>query len=110
MHCAEGSAMLPLMLRLYLGRLGDAGAPLQPRIKSEIERHLAYLDGLLEGRDWFVGDELGAADIQLSFAIQAGRALHGLAEFKNLERFADRIRERPAYQKALARGGAYAFG
>ncbi len=110
MHYAEGSVMLPLMLRLYTGRLGDAGAPLHPRIQSEIERHLGYLDGLLEGRDWFVGDELGAADIQLSFAIQAARGLHGLDAFPNLARFADRIRERPAYQRAIARGGEYAFG
>ena len=45
LHYAEGSAMLPLMLNLYVGRLGDAGAPLKPRIESEIANHLGYIDG-----------------------------------------------------------------
>lgn len=110
MHYAEGSAMLPVMLKLYTGRLGDGGAPLQPRIHSEIERHFGYLDGLLEGRDWFVGDDITAADVQLSFPIQAARALHGLDAFPNLGRFLDRVQQRPAYRKAIQRGGAYAFG
>jgi glutathione S-transferase len=110
MHYAEGSAMLPLMLRLYTGRLGDAAAPLQPRIESEIERHLGYLDRLLEGRSWFLGDELRAADVQLSFVIQAGGMLYGLEKFPNLARFREQIAKRPAYQKAIERGGAYAFG
>jgi glutathione S-transferase len=110
MHYAEGSAMLPLMLRLYTGRLGEAAAPLGPRIESEIERHLGYLDGLLEGRTWFLGDELSAVDVQLSFVIQAAGMLHGLDEFPNLARFKEQIAKRPAYQKAIERGGAYAFG
>jgi glutathione S-transferase len=110
MHYAEGSAMLPLMLRLYTSRLGDAAAPLAPRIASELDNHLGYLDGELAGRDWFVGDELSAADVQLSFAIQAGRMLHGLQKFPNLTRFLDRIHARPAYRRALERGGPYAFG
>jgi glutathione S-transferase len=110
MHYAEGSAMLPLMLKLYTGRLGDAAAPLVPRIESEIERHIGYLDSLLEGRTWFVGDELSAVDIQLSFAVQAARMLYGLEKFPNLARYLDRIQARPAYQKAVERGGAYAFG
>lgn len=110
MHYAEGSAMLPLMLKLYVGRLGAAGAPLQPRIESEIERHIGYLDGLLQGRNWFVGDELSAADVQLSFVIQAARMLYGLEKFPDLARFLQQIAKRPAYQKAIERGGAYAFG
>jgi glutathione S-transferase len=110
MHYAEGSAMLPLIMQLYLSRLGDAGAPLRPRVVGEIENHLGYLDAELAGRDWFVGDELSAADIQLSFAIQAGRLLHGLEKFPNLARFLDRIHARPAYRRALERGGPYAFG
>jgi glutathione S-transferase len=110
MHYAEGSAMLPLMLRLYTGRLGEAAAPLAPRIDSEIQRHIGYLESLLDGRDWFVGDELGAADIQLSFAVQAARMLYGLDDFPNLAGYLDRIQARPAYQRAIERGGAYAFG
>jgi glutathione S-transferase len=109
MHYAEGSAMLPLMLKLYLGRLGDAGAPLQPRVTSEIENHFGWLEAGLGDADWFVGGKLSAADIQLSFAIQALRMLHGLEKFTNLARFLERLKARPAYQRALERGGPYAF-
>jgi glutathione S-transferase len=110
MHYAEGSAMLPLIMQLYLSRLGDAGAPLRPRVEGEIENHLGYLDAELAGRDWFVGDEISAADIQLSFAVQAGKLLYGLQKFPNLARFLDRIHARPAYRRALERGGRYDFG
>jgi glutathione S-transferase len=110
LHYAEGSAMLPLMLKLYLGRLGEAGAPLQPRVTSEIENHFGWLDRELGDADWFVGGEFSAADIQLSFAIQAARLLHGLEKLTSLARFLERAQARPAYQRALERGGPYAFG
>jgi glutathione S-transferase len=110
LHYAEGSAMLPVMLKLYTSRLGEAGAPLQPRITSEIENHFGWLDAELGGKDFFVGAELTAADINLSFAIQAARLLHGLQSFPNLARFLERVQARPAYQRALQRGGPYAFG
>src|SRR5262245_21604962 len=67
LHFADGSAMLPLMLKLYVSRLGDAGAPLWPRIESEISNHLGYLDRSLQGRDWLLGDTFSGADIQMSF-------------------------------------------
>jgi glutathione S-transferase len=110
MHYAEGSAMLPVMLKLYLSRIGDAGAPLAPRVTSEIENHFGYLDRELGLSDWFVGKELSAADINLSFPIQACRLLHGLSAFPNLARFLDRVHARPAYKRGLERGGPYAFG
>ena len=110
MHYAEGSAMLPVMLRLYLGRLGDAGKPLEPRVVSEIENHMGYLDARLGKQAWFVGNEFSAADIQLSFAIQAARLLYGLQKFPNLAGFLDRIHARAAYKRALEKGGTYAFG
>ncbi len=110
MHYAEGSAMLPVMLRLYLSRLGEAAKPLEPRVASEIENHMGYLDRLLGANDWFVGNTFSAADIQLSFAIQAARLLYGLEKFPRLARFLDRIHSRPAYKRALEKGGAYAFG
>ncbi len=110
MHYAEGSAMLPVMLRLYTSRLGDAGAPLAPRIQSEIDNHFGFLDAELANADFFVGKELSAADINLSFPIQAARLLNGLDKFPNLARFLDRVHARPAYRRALERGGAYAFG
>ena len=110
MHYAEGSAMLPVMLKLYLSRIGDAGAPLAPRVTSEIENHFGYLDRELGQNDWFVGKELSAADINLSFPIQAIRLLHGLDKFPNLARFLDRVHARPAYKRGLEKGGPYAFG
>ena len=110
MHYAEGSAMLPLMLMLYTGRLGEAGAPLRPRIASEIDNHFGWLDSLLAGKEWFVGDSLTAADILLSFQIQVAGRLYGLDKFPNLKGFLDRIHARPAYRRALERGGPYAYG
>jgi len=106
LHYAEGSAMLPLLLKLYVGRLGEAGAPLQPRIQSEIQNHLGWLDRELEGRDYFVGSELTGADVQLSFVAQLGVQFCGRDAFANLTRFADRVEARPAYQRAIARSGA----
>jgi glutathione S-transferase len=110
MHYAEGSAMLPLMLKMYTSRLPDGGAALQPRIDSELENHLGFMNRALENQDWFVGNEITAADIQLSFVPQVGKLLHGLTDYPNLEAFLQRIHERPAYQRALERGGPYAFG
>ena len=98
--------MLPLMLRLYVGRLGDAGAPLMPRIESETNNHLGFLNGELDGRDYFVGDDLTGADVQLSFVAQVGIMFLGRDAFPNLTRFVDRIEARPAYKRAIEKAGA----
>jgi len=105
LHYAEGSAMLPLMLNLYVGRLGDAGAPLKPRIQSEMQNHLGFLNGELEGREWFVGNSLTGADVQLSFVAQVGVMFNGKEAFPNLTKFVERCEARPAYQRAMAKGG-----
>jgi len=105
LHYAEGSAMLPLMLNLYIGRLGDAGAPLKPRVQSEMHNHLGFLNGELAGRDWFVGNTLSGADVQLSFVAQVGVMFNGKEAFPNLTKFVERIEARPAYQRAMAKGG-----
>lgn len=110
LHYAEGSAMLPLMLKLYTGRLPDGGEALQPRINSELDNHLGYLNDALGGNDWFVGNTFSAADVQLSFVPQVARMLYTLEPFPNLAAFLDRIHARPAYQRAIERGGEYAFG
>ncbi|MEM1188264.1 MAG: glutathione S-transferase [Pseudomonadota bacterium] len=110
MHYAEGSAMLPLMLKLYTSRLPDGGEALQPRINSELDNHLGFMNQALEGHDWFVDDEFSAADIQLSFAPQVAKLLYSLDEFPNLEDFLTRIHGRDSYQRAIERGGPYAFG
>ncbi len=110
LHYAEGSAMLPLMLKMYTGRLPDGGADLQPRITSELDNHLGYMNGALQGSEWFVDDSFSAADVQLSFVPQVARLLYTLEPFPNLAAFLDRIHARPAYRRALERGGEYAFG
>ncbi len=108
LHYAEGSAMLPLMLRLYVGRLGEeAGAPLKPRIDSEIANHLGYVDQALKGREWLVGHDLTGADIQMSFVGEAARGAR--TQHPNLNAWVQRFQARPAYQRALKRGGPYAF-
>jgi glutathione S-transferase len=107
MHYAEGSAMLPLMLNLYTTRLGDAAAPLKPRIDGEIANHLAYIDGALKGRQFLLGDTLTGADIQMSFVGEVAGAFGKRAEYPNLDAWTKRLHERPAFKKALDRGGAY---
>jgi glutathione S-transferase len=108
LHYAEGSAMLPLMLQLYVGRLGEAGAPLQPRIDSEIANHLDYVEGVLADREWLMG-EFTAADIQMSFVGEVARAFGRLQDRPNLAGWVARFQARPAYRKALETGGAYSL-
>jgi len=108
LHYAEGSAMLPLLLLMYVGRLGEAAAPLQPRIEGEIGNHMGYLEGALEGRDWLLG-EFSAADVQMSFVGEVLGAFGRLGGFPNIQAWVKRFQARPAYKTALEKGGAYSF-
>ena len=110
MHYAEGSAMLPLLLNLYTSRLGDAAAPLAPRIVSEINNHFSFMNNALEGREYFVGSNLTGADIMLSFPLEAAATTGALGEMANLSAFVERMWARPAYRAALEKGGEYAYG
>lgn len=107
LHYAEGSAMLPLLLKLYVSRLGEAGAPLQPRIHSELANHLGYVDRSLEDREWLVGDALSGADVQMSFVGEAARGLR--VGYPNMDAWVRRFQQRPAYRRALERGGPYSM-
>jgi glutathione S-transferase len=109
MHYAEGSAMLPLLLHLYVGRLKEAGAPLHPRIDSEIANHLGYVDRALEGRKFFVGSALSGADIQMSFVGETAKAFDKLGPYSNLSAWLRRMHARPAFQCSVEKGGAYRF-
>ena len=109
LHFAEGSAMLPLLLKLYVSRLGEAGAPLWPRIESEITNHLSYIDQSLQGRDWLVGPELSGADIQMSFVGEVAGARGNRERYPQVEAWVKRFQQRPAYRRALERGGPYAY-
>ena len=107
LHYAEGSAMLPLLLRFYVSRLGDAGAPLHPRIDSELARHLGYLNASLNGRQFLVGDSLTGADIMMSFVAELAGLLKLLPEYPAVDAWLERMHARPAYQRALQRGGPF---
>jgi glutathione S-transferase len=109
LHYAEGSAMLPLLLNLYVSRLGEAGAPLKPRIDSEIANHLGYLDGALKRRDYLLGKDFTGADIQMSFVGELAEAFGKRAPHPHLDAWTKRLHERPAYHWALEKGGAYAL-
>ncbi len=108
LHYAEGSAMLPLMLFMYTMRLGEAAAPLSPRIESEIANHLGFVNAALADREWLVGD-FTAADIQMSFVGEVAGAFGRHAAFPNIKGWVDRFQARPAYKAALEKGGPYSF-
>ena len=109
LHYSEGSAMLPLMLNLYVSRLKEAGAPLHPRIDSEIANHLGYVDGALKGKEFFVGNSISGADIQMSFVGEMAKAFNKLGPFPNLSAWLSRLHARPAFQRSVEKGGAYRF-
>jgi glutathione S-transferase len=124
MHYAEGSAMPPLLLKLVFDRLEKSPAPffvrpllrqIAGRVKStyvepQIALHLDYLEGELGKSQWFAGNEFSAADVQMSFPIEGAAARGGLdASRPLLMSFLDRIRARPAYKRALERGGKFSL-
>ncbi len=111
LHFAEGSAMLPLLLKLYVGLLGENGAPLmQMRVEPEIANHLGFVDAYLEGKDYFVANRFTAADIEMSFVLDAANNRGGLDRYPNLVRVRKLQQARPAYQRALEKGGPYKMG
>jgi glutathione S-transferase len=110
LHYAEGSLMPPLLVKLVLSRVPVFGKAAQKRIQPMIDNHLSFVERELAGRDWFVGDELTAADIMMSFPLEAARQRAGLGPDRpNTIAWLDRIHARPAYSQALERGGPYAY-
>ncbi|HEY8516174.1 MAG TPA: glutathione S-transferase [Candidatus Binatia bacterium] len=107
MHYAEGSAMVPLLLALYAGMLGDGAAPLKPYIDGEITKHLSYIEDAVRGRSFLVGNDLTGADVMVSFPLEAADAGGRLAGHAELRRYLDALHARPAYKRALEKGGPY---
>ena len=105
LHFAEGSAMTPLLLKLYLSRLGEAAAPLRARVDEQTLAMLAYVQAELADAPFLAGGELSMADIMMSFPLEAASARGGIDAFPSLRAYLDRIHARPAYQAALLRGG-----
>jgi len=122
LHYAEGSAMSPLLLKLVFDRMESGPMPFFVKpiaraiaaraknsfIEPQITRHLDYMESELAKFRWFAGDEFSAADIQMSFPLEAAVKRAGLgASRPRLMDFLGRIHARPAYQRALERGGKY---
>jgi glutathione S-transferase len=122
LHFAEGSAMPPLLLKLIFRRVANAPAPFFVRpiaraianrvlmtfVEPQIKRQLDFMEGELAKSSWFAGENFTAADIQMSFPLEAAAARGGLdASYPKLTGYLQRIHARPAYQKALEKGGPY---
>ena len=124
LHFAEGSAMSPLLMKLVFDRVENGPMPFFAKpiaraiarkvkegfINPNIQAQLDYLEAELAARPWFAGAEFSAADIQMSFPLEAATARGGLnARYPKLLGFVQRIHARPAYQRALERGGKYDY-
>ena len=122
MHYAEGSAMPPLLLKLMFDRIEKAKMPFFARpiakgiaskakaafIMPNITNHLNFMEAELGKSEWFAGADFSGADIQMSFPVEAAVARGGLdAKRPKLMAYLERIHARPAYQRALERGGPY---
>ena len=108
LHYAEGSLMPPLLVLLVIGRLGILGRPARKPIQKMLDVHLDWLETELAERPWFAGDDFTAADIMMSFPLEAARQRGGLDESRpNIIDWLERIHARPAYGRALERGGPY---
>jgi glutathione S-transferase len=122
MHYAEGSAMPPLLFKLIFDRIETAPMPFFVRpfaraiagrtkstfIEPQIKLHLDFMEGELGRSLWFAGSEFTAADVQMSFPLEAAATRAGLdATRPKLMGFLERVHARPAYQRALAKGGPY---
>ncbi|QLC24142.1 glutathione S-transferase [Parasphingopyxis algicola] len=110
LHYAEGSLMPPLLSILVVNRLGLLGRPARKPLLAMFADHLRWLNDELFQRPWFAGDSFTAADIMMSFPLEAARDRAGLDDrYPNLLAWLETIHARPAYQRALARGGDYAY-
>jgi glutathione S-transferase len=109
MHFAEGSAMTPILLALYTGRLGEAAAPLQPRIKEQMVSHFDYMESQLRPSGHYVLDELSAVDIMMSFPAEVAIAQGYGASRPKLASFVEWMHGREAFVRSVEVGGAYRF-
>lgn len=122
LHFAEGTAMPPLLLKLIFDRIESGPMPFFVRpiarsiagraktwiVQPNLQRNLDFMEAELGRSSWFAGEQFTAADVQMSFPLEAARARGGLDESRpKLMAFLERIHARPAYRRALERGGKY---
>lgn len=124
MHYAEGSLMPILVMKLIFGRLGKPPMPWLIRpiagaigkgvqknyLDKQLATHGAYLEQHLTENTWFAGSDFSAADVQMSFPVEAMVSRGGLDKYPKLHTWLSTIHARPAYQKALEQGGPYQIG
>ena len=109
MQFGESSFFVPVMLKIYAGRLGDAAAPLMPRIDEQLAAHIDYAEAGLSDDLHFVGTDWSAADVMMSFPAEIAVMQDYGERAPKLVRFVEAVHARPAWQRARERGGAY-FG
>ncbi|MEG3082936.1 glutathione S-transferase [Sphingomonas sp. PB2P12] len=110
LHYAEGSMMPPLLLKLVLARIPIMGKVAVKKIQPMIDVHLDYIESELSQRPWFAGAEMTAADIMMSFPLEAARSRGGLNESRPATiAWLSKVHARPAYQAGLKKGGPYAY-
>lgn len=110
LHYAEGSLMPPLLVKLVLSRVPLFGKAAQKRIQPMIDVHLDYVEAELAQRPWFAGSEMTAADVMMSFPLEAAAFRAGATDGRpHIAAWLDKVHARPAYQAALAAGGPYAY-
>jgi len=107
MQFGESSFFVPVMLKIYAGRLGEAAAPLMPRIEEQLVAHIDYAESRISDDLHFVGKDWSAADVMMSFPAEIA-VMQGYAErAPKLARFVEAVHARPAWQRARERGGPY---
>jgi glutathione S-transferase len=109
LHYAEGSAVLPLVMKTITDRVGKVLAPLSRHVEVEIALHLGFIDAALAGRDFLLGDALTGADIQMSFVGELAGARIDRTDYPRLDAWVQLFQARPAYRAALERGGPYSL-
>ncbi|KAA2315693.1 glutathione S-transferase [Pseudooceanicola sediminis] len=110
MHYAEGSLMPPLLLKLAMRRVPIMGRLAVRKVQPMIEVHLDFVEATLSRQEWFSGEQIGGADVMMSFPLEAACSRAGLDGSRPATmEWLDRIHARPAYKAALAQGGPYAY-
>lgn len=111
LHYAEGSMMPVLFVKLVLSRIPLLGAVAMKRFEPMVDVHTNFVDSELAARPWFAGEMFSAADIMMSFPLEAARSRAGISRqtHPHIYKWLDSIHARSAYQRALASGGPYAY-
>ncbi len=110
LHYAEGSMMPPLLALLVVQRLGPLGWVARKPVRGLLSGHLDWIEQELGGRPWFAGADFSAADVMMSFPLEAATArMPKDGAYPNITKWLARIHARPAYQRALSAGGPYAY-